>query len=111
MSNCSEIAAYNAYTLFHILTKRDFNFVSLIGMTWYLTVALIKISLITNGMENVCVYTLLECLLHSVFASHVPVFPIGFLIKLSLYIFLTHSFLSIHVQLSSGLGLDCSLFK
>lgn len=27
----SEIAAYNAYTLFHILTKRDFNFVSLVG--------------------------------------------------------------------------------
>ena len=45
------------------------------------------------------------------FASHVPIFPIGFLIKLSLYIFLIHSFLSIHVQLSSGLGLDCSLFK
>lgn len=56
-SNCnwSEIAAYNAYTLFHILTKRDFSFVSLIGMKWYLTVALIKIPLITSGMESACV--------------------------------------------------------
>lgn len=55
--------------------------------------------------------SLLKCLLHSVFASHVPVFPLGVLIKLLLYILLTHSFLSIHVHLSSGLGLDCSLFK